>query len=81
MIIFKVYKYRFAHLLNIVCIEVVLFHKQGNFTRHRFLLMTEIAATQELNATRLQDVDYRAVILIHHKEMIFNISSTEDTIF
>ena len=78
--IIKVYKQAFAKLLNIKVIDGGLFHKQGNFTRHGFVICPEAKAIAEVPEDQLTDVDYRDVVLIYHKDNIFTQSSTEDII-
>lgn len=78
--VIKVYKHVFARLLNINSIEGGLFHKQGNFTRHGFILITEPSARETLSPDVLMDVDFKDVVLITHKQDAFTISSTEDAI-
>jgi hypothetical protein len=78
--IIKVYKRVFARLLNISCIDGGLFHKQGNFTRHGFVVVLEAAAKQELASEQILDVDFREVTLISHKDGRFIRDADEETI-
>lgn len=78
--IIKVYKHHFAKFLNINCVDGGLFHKQGNFTRHGFVMVSEHSARQILSEDILADVDFREVVLIMHKEGTFTMSSNERTI-
>ncbi|KAH0786637.1 hypothetical protein GPJ56_009464 [Histomonas meleagridis] len=57
-----------------------LFHKQGNFTRHGFVILSDSEAKLKVPADQLADVDYHDVLLITHAQQNFTISSTEATI-
>ena len=78
--IIKVYKFAFAKLLNISAIDGGLFHKQGNFTRHGFVMLSDSEAKLKVPAEQLADVDFHDVLLITHSQHNFTISSTEATI-
>lgn len=78
--IIKVYKQAFAKLLKIRVVDGGLFHKQGNFTRHGFVICNETKAMAEVPDGYLADVDNRNVVLIYHKDNAFNQNSTEETI-
>ena len=78
--VIKVYKYHFAKLLNIACVDGGLFHKQGNFTRHGFVELSENEARTEFSSQEISDVDYRDVHLIYHSDGGFTSSSTEESI-
>ena len=78
--VIKVYKYPFAKFLAITCVDGGLFHKQGNFTRHGFAVLSEAEANQRFTREQLQDVDYREVTLIYHTQGLFTSESTEESI-
>lgn len=78
--IIKVYKYPFAKFLAITCVDGGLFHKQGNFTRHGFIDLSEQEATRQLSPEQLADVDYRDVHLIMHSQNGFTADATEESI-
>lgn len=78
--IIKVYKRSFAYLLNITTIDGGLFHKQGNFTRHGFVELSENEAKALLPESVRADVDFRDVHLLKHKDGFFTDDSTEETI-
>lgn len=78
--IIKVYKYPFAKLLNISAVDGGLFHKQGNFTRHGFVVLTDADAKAKVPVEHLHDVDYRDVLLLTHSSGQFTMMSSEGTI-
>lgn len=78
--IIKVYKQSFAKLMNINHIDGGLFHKQGNFTRHGFVICEKEKVMQEIPQDQLEDVDFKNVVLVYHKENTFTKNSTEDEI-
>ena len=78
--IIKVYKYPFAKLLNISAIDGGLFHKQGNFTRHGFVPLSDSEAKVSVPSEHLSDVDFHDVLLITHSQHNFTMNSTEATI-
>lgn len=80
--IFKVYKSIFARLLHIRCINGGLFHKQGNFTCHGFVVLTEseISSSKIFQNSLLLDVDYRNVVCVAHKNRSFTMDAPESTI-
>ena len=78
--VIKVYKHAFAKLLNITTVDGGLFHKQGNFTRHGFVTLTEAEAKAKVPAEELHDVDYREVLLLTHEHQQFTMLSSEDNI-
>ena len=78
--IIKVYKFHFAKFLAITCVDGGLFHKQGNFTRHGFIPLTEPEAQQALTPDQLVDVDFRDVSLVYHQEGHFTADATEEEI-
>lgn len=78
--IIKVYKFTFAKLLNISAIDGGLFHKQGNFTRHGFVPLTEAEARKKVSEENLADVDFHDVLLITHSQNNFTMDSTEEAI-
>lgn len=78
--IMKVYKYPFAKLLNITAIDGGLFHKQGNFTRHGFVTVSEAEAKAQVPPEQMQDVDFREVLLLQHSTLQFTMGSSEGTI-
>jgi hypothetical protein len=78
--VIKVYKYPFAKLLNIPAIDGGLFHKQGNFTRHGFVVLSDGDAHLKVPPEHLFDVDFRDVLLITHQHGLFTVMSTEGTI-
>lgn len=78
--VFKVYKQTFAKLLNITCVDGGLFHKQGNFTRHGFVILPDHAEHQQIPESQLEDVDHHDVVLMFHKNMSFTSQSSEDKI-
>jgi len=78
--VIKVYKFPFAKLLNISCVDGGLFHKQGNFTRHGFTDLSENEAKSEISEQDLNDVDYREVHLISHNNGSFNSNAAEESI-
>jgi hypothetical protein len=75
--IIKVYKYAFAKLLNIAAIDGGLFHKQGNFTRHGFVCLSDAEAKTRVQLQHLVDVDYREVVLITHQSGQYTIMASE----
>lgn len=75
--IIKVYKYPFAKLLNITAVDGGLFHKQGNFTRHGFVPVTEAEARASVPAEHLLDVNFRDVLLLVHQMRQFTMTSSE----
>ena len=78
--IIKVYKYPFAKLLGINCVDGGLFHKQGNFSRHGFLTLLEAQAKAQIQPEYLADVDYRDVLLIYHSLGVFTSNAAEESI-
>jgi hypothetical protein len=78
--IIKVYKYTFATFLRIQFINGGLFHKQGNFTRHGFVMITDADARQRVSLEHLVDVDHEDVLLMTHPGGQFLMSSPEDSI-
>lgn len=78
--VIKVYKYPFAKFLNINSVDGALFHKQGNFTRHGFVELTEADAQRDLSPDICVDVDYRDVHLVYHHNASFTADSTEEII-
>ncbi|EAY03415.1 hypothetical protein TVAG_043610 [Trichomonas vaginalis G3] len=78
--VIKVYKHPFAHLLGISAVDGGLFHKQGNFTRHGFVEVTEEEIKNTINQTALSDVDHRDVHIVSNKEGSFTANSTEESI-
>jgi hypothetical protein len=78
--IIKVYKYPFAKLLNITAVDGGLFHKQGNFTRHGFIPLSDAEAKTKVPADQLSDVDYRDVLLIMHQNLQFSLLSSEGSV-
>ena len=79
--IFKVYKNIFANLLNIKCVNGGLFHKQGNFTCHGFVVLTENELSEaNVSLSVLTDVDFRSVVCVAHKNRSFAMDSQESTI-
>jgi hypothetical protein len=69
--VIKVCKQAFAMLLNIAAIDGCLFHKQGNFTRHGFVTLTDEEARERVQTQHLIDVDFRDVLLITHERALF----------
>ncbi|EAY07180.1 hypothetical protein TVAG_197940 [Trichomonas vaginalis G3] len=78
--IIKVYKHPFAKFLSIQCVDGALFHKQGNFSRHGFVDMSEQEAQQQLSPEAYADVDFRDVHLIYHQNGQFTADATEESI-
>lgn len=78
--VIKVYKFTFAKLLNIAAIDGGLFHKQGNFTRHGFVPLTEAEARKIVPEESLADVDFHDVLLITHAQGNFTMESNEEAI-
>lgn len=78
--VIKCYKNPFARLLSINCVDGGLFHKQGNFTRHGFLQLTDIEAKSQFNPRDIEDVDFRNVLLLYHKDGTFKANADEATI-
>ncbi|OHT07833.1 hypothetical protein TRFO_23773 [Tritrichomonas foetus] len=78
--VIKVYKFPFAKLLNITAIDGGLFHKQGNFTRHGFVTLSDADAKLRVPQEQLADVDFRDVLLIMHGSQQFTMKSNETTI-
>lgn len=78
--VIKVYKQPFARLLGITSTDGALFHKQGNFTRHGFVDMTEYEAKEMFTPEQLVDVDFREVHLVFNKEFNFSATATEQDI-
>jgi hypothetical protein len=78
--VIKVYKQQFAKLLNIAAVDGGLFHKQGNFTRHVFVLLSDTQAREKVAPEQLVDVDFRAVVLIEHAGRQFTTLSSRDSI-
>jgi hypothetical protein len=78
--IIKVYKYSFAKFLNINAVDGGLFHKQGNFTRHGFVVISDEDARDKIAPNLLVDVDFRDVLLIIHQHGLFTVLSPEETI-
>jgi hypothetical protein len=78
--VIKVYKYVFAKLLNISAVDGGLFHKQGNFTRHGFVPLSEGEARAKVALDYLVDVDFRDVLLIWHQHAQFTRLASEETI-
>jgi hypothetical protein len=78
--VIKVYKQPFAKLLNITAINGGLFHKQGNFTRHGFILLSDDQAREKVPPEHLLDVDFRDVLLIEHLRRQFTAISSPESI-
>ena len=78
--IIKVYKHPFAKFLAISCVDGGLFHKQGNFTRHGFIDLSEAEAQRQLTPEQLADVDFRDVHLIMHVRGEFASDASEESI-
>lgn len=78
--IIKVYKYPFAKLLNINAVDGGLFHKQGNFTRHGFVVLSDADAKAKVPMEHLHDVDFRDVLLLQHETLQFTVLSSEGSI-
>jgi hypothetical protein len=78
--VIKVYKYAFAKLLNISAVDGGLFHKQGNFTRHGFVTLSDAEARAKVLPEHLVDVDFRDVLLIWHQHAQFTRLASEGTI-
>jgi hypothetical protein len=78
--IIKVYKYPFAKFLNINAVDGGLFHKQGNFTRHGFVTVSDAEARDKIPPELLVDVDFREVLLITHPQGQFTMLSSEESI-
>jgi hypothetical protein len=78
--IIKVYKQTFAKLLNIAAIDGGLFHKQGNFTRHGFVILTHEEARERVPPEHVVDVDFRDVLLITHGRALFTALAGEASI-
>jgi hypothetical protein len=78
--VIKVYKQPFAKLLSIAAIDGGLFHKQGNFTRHGFVILSDAQAREKVPPEHLVDVDFRDILLIEHQRGQFTALSSPDTI-
>jgi hypothetical protein len=78
--VIKVYKRPFAKLLNISAVDGGLFHKQGNFTRHGFVLLSDAEARAKVAQDHIVDVDHREVLLIWHQHAQFTRLASEGTI-
>ena len=75
--VIKVYKFPFAKLLNITAIDGGLFHKQGNFPRHGFVILNDVDAKEKVPKEQQEDVDFRDVMLITHASNCFTRQSSE----
>jgi hypothetical protein len=78
--VIKVYKHEFAKLLNINTVDGGLFHKQGNFTRHGFVVLTDADVRDKIAPDLIIDVDFRDILLITHNQRQFTMFSSEETI-
>jgi hypothetical protein len=78
--IIKVYKFQFAKFLNIAAVDGGLFHKQGNFTRHGFVMVSDADARAKVPPEHLLDVDFREVLLLQHQHGLFTAMSSERSI-
>ena len=75
--IFLVNKFQFARLLAIGTIDGSLFHKQGNFTSHGFIQVSQQELIQTLGYERAEMLKDPANKILVHKDGSFHINSRE----
>ncbi|KAH0785310.1 hypothetical protein GPJ56_010721 [Histomonas meleagridis] len=78
--VLKVDKFVFARLLGIKTIDGSLFHQQGNFPSHGFVELGSQEASEYVDKSELNGVDFDKVRLLVHQSGIFIKGCDEDTI-
>lgn len=80
--VFKVDKLIFGRLLGLSAgsIDGSLFHRQGNFTSHGFVEVTDVDMNHLKQQYNISDVDMDRVRLLHHKDGVFVKGCDEDSV-